>query len=74
MSDEAQPRKPSPEDDEEDLAAERKLALEMLRFADLGIETFMLQFQPFEAEMRRFAEEVRPRVDRLVRSADSSAA
>jgi alkanesulfonate monooxygenase len=34
-------------------------------FADLGIETFMLQFQPFEAEMRRFAQEVRPRVDRL---------
>jgi hypothetical protein len=25
----------------------------------------MLQFQPFEAEMRRFAHEVRPRVDRL---------
>ena len=38
ISDEPQPRKPSPEDDEEDLAAERKLALEMLRFADLGID------------------------------------
>ncbi|MEJ1975534.1 MAG: LLM class flavin-dependent oxidoreductase [Acetobacteraceae bacterium] len=34
-------------------------------FHDLGIETFMLQFQPFEAEMRRFAHEVRPRVIRL---------
>ena len=38
-------------------------------FADLGIETFMLQFQPFEAEMRRFAQEVRPRVDRLKQAA-----
>jgi alkanesulfonate monooxygenase len=34
-------------------------------FAAMGIETFMLQFQPFEAEMRRFAQEVRPRVDNL---------
>jgi alkanesulfonate monooxygenase len=34
-------------------------------FHDLGIETFMLQFQPFEAEMRRFAHEVRPRVEHL---------
>ncbi|OHV33888.1 MULTISPECIES: LLM class flavin-dependent oxidoreductase [Pseudofrankia] len=34
-----------------------------------GIETFMLQFQPFEPEMRRFAEEVIPRVRRLVPSA-----
>ncbi len=30
------------------------------RFSDAGIETFMLQFQPFEAEMRRFAHEVMP--------------
>jgi alkanesulfonate monooxygenase len=34
-------------------------------FADPGIETFMLRFQSFEAEMRRFASEVRPRADRL---------
>jgi alkanesulfonate monooxygenase len=34
-------------------------------FSDLGIELFMLQFQPFEAEMRRFAREVLPRVRRL---------
>lgn len=34
-------------------------------FADAGIELFMLQFQPFEAEMRRFAAEVMPRVRRL---------
>lgn len=31
-------------------------------FNDIGIELFMLQFQPFESEMRRFAEEIIPRV------------
>lgn len=31
-------------------------------FHEAGIELFMLQFQPFEAEMQRFAEEVIPRV------------
>ena len=31
-------------------------------FHRAGIELFMLQFQPFEAEMRRFALEVLPRV------------
>ncbi|MDO8212041.1 LLM class flavin-dependent oxidoreductase [Conexibacter sp. CPCC 206217] len=31
-------------------------------FHELGIELFMLQFQPFEDEMRRFAEHVMPRV------------
>jgi alkanesulfonate monooxygenase len=31
-------------------------------FHAAGIELFMLQFQPFEAEMRRFAREVIPRV------------
>ncbi|KGI68967.1 LLM class flavin-dependent oxidoreductase [Mycolicibacterium rufum] len=30
-----------------------------------GIETFMLAFQPFEAEMERFAAEIIPRVERL---------
>lgn len=39
------------------------------QFHALGIELFMLQFQPFEAEMRRFAHEVRPRVERLYASA-----
>ena len=34
-------------------------------FHQAGIELFMLQFQPFEAEMRRFAAEVMPRVRRL---------
>ena len=33
-------------------------------FNRAGIETFMLQFQPFEAEMRRFAEQIMPRVCR----------
>jgi alkanesulfonate monooxygenase len=34
-------------------------------FHAAGIELFMLQFQPFEAEMRRFALEVIPRVRHL---------
>jgi alkanesulfonate monooxygenase len=38
------------------------VAARIRQFADLGIETFMLQFQPFEAEMARFANGVRPRV------------
>jgi alkanesulfonate monooxygenase len=36
----------------------------MKRFHEAGIETFMLQYQPFEAEMRRFAAEVMPLVKR----------
>ncbi|CDO09117.1 LLM class flavin-dependent oxidoreductase [Mycolicibacterium cosmeticum] len=43
-----------------DTVAER-----IVRFGSLGIELFMLQFQPFESEMRRFAEHVLPRVRRL---------
>jgi len=43
-----------------DTVAERIVA-----FHEAGIETFMLQFQPFEPEMRRFAGEVVPRVRRL---------
>ena len=35
-------------------------------FHDVGIRTFMLQFQPLEAELGRFIEEVVPRVDRRV--------
>jgi alkanesulfonate monooxygenase len=42
------------------------IARRIAAFNRLGIETFMLQFQPFEREMRRFAEQVRPRVDRLL--------
>ena len=39
-----------------------QVAERMRRFNAMGIETFMLQFQPFEAEMRRFAAEVMPRI------------
>lgn len=45
-----------------DTVAERIVA-----FHQAGIELFMLQYQPFEAEMRRFAAEVMPRVRRLER-------
>lgn len=38
------------------------VARRIREFHQLGIDTFMLQFQPFEAEMRRFAEHVIPRV------------
>jgi alkanesulfonate monooxygenase len=31
-------------------------------FSEIGIELFMLQFHPFESEIRRFGEEVIPRV------------
>ncbi len=34
-----------------------------------GVELFMLQFQPFEAEMARFATEVRPRLAHLLAQA-----
>jgi alkanesulfonate monooxygenase len=47
-----------------------QVAARIVQFAQLGIETFMLQFQPTEPEMRRFAHEVRPRVARqLARAA-----
>jgi len=39
-----------------------EVAARIRRFHAAGIELFMLQFQPFEAEMRRFAQEVIPRV------------
>lgn len=39
-----------------------QVAERIRRFHDAGIELFMLQFQPFEAEMRRFASEIMPRV------------
>ncbi len=42
----------------------QQVADRIAAFHDAGIETFMLQFQPFEAEMRRFAAEVMPRVKR----------
>ena len=45
-----------------------QVAERIQRFHEAGIETFMLQFQPFEAEMARFAHEVMPRV-RMARAA-----
>ena len=39
-----------------------EVADRIIAFHAAGIELFMLQFQPFEAEMRRFAREVIPRV------------
>jgi alkanesulfonate monooxygenase len=39
-----------------------EVAARIRDFHAAGIELFMLQFQPFEAEMRRFALEVFPRV------------
>lgn len=38
------------------------VAARIADFHTAGIELFMLQYQPFEAEMRRFAQEVIPRV------------
>jgi alkanesulfonate monooxygenase len=38
------------------------VAARIRAFHAAGIELFMLQFQPFEAEMRCFAEQVTPRV------------
>jgi alkanesulfonate monooxygenase len=42
------------------------VAARICAFYRAGVELFMLQFQPFEAEMHRFAAEIRPRVSRLV--------
>jgi alkanesulfonate monooxygenase len=39
-----------------------QVAERIVAFNRAGIETFMLQYQPFEAEMGRFAAEVMPRV------------
>lgn len=42
------------------------VAARIVAFHRAGIELFMLQFQPVDAEMARFAHEVRPRVARLL--------
>lgn len=39
-----------------------EVADRIVDFHRTGIELFMLQFQPFDAEMRRFADEIIPRV------------
>ncbi|WNZ27046.1 LLM class flavin-dependent oxidoreductase [Leptolyngbya sp. NK1-12] len=41
------------------------VARRIAEFTEVGIDTFMLQFQPFTTEMERFATEVMPRVARL---------
>ena len=41
------------------------VATRIADFAAIGIDTFMLQFQPFTTEIRRFAAEVMPRVRAL---------
>ncbi|WP_339378737.1 hypothetical protein [Calothrix sp. NIES-2100] len=38
------------------------VAARIADFVEVGVDTFMLQFQPFPPEMKRFAEEVMPRV------------
>jgi alkanesulfonate monooxygenase len=42
------------------------VAARIVDFYRAGITTFMLQYQPFEAEMRRFAEHIMPRVRALL--------
>ena len=42
------------------------VARRIVAFHRVGIETFMLQYQPFEAEMARFAREIMPRVRALL--------
>ena len=44
------------------VGSHEQVAERIVAFHNAGIETFMLQFQPFEADMRRFALEVIPRV------------
>ncbi len=46
-----------------------EVAERVAAFHAAGIELFMLQFQPFEAEMRRFAAEVAPRARRIAGAA-----
>jgi alkanesulfonate monooxygenase len=48
------------------------VANRILEFQAVGVDTFVLQFQPFLEEQRRFAAEVIPRVRRLNRSRTAS--
>lgn len=41
------------------------VATRIADFVSAGVDTFMLQFQPFTTEMKRFAAEVMPRVRSL---------
>jgi len=42
-----------------------EVAKRIVAFHEAGVEIILLEFQPFEREMRRFAAEVMPRVERL---------
>lgn len=42
-----------------------KVAARIADFVRVGVDTFMLQFQPYPTEMRRFAQEIMPRVRSL---------
>jgi alkanesulfonate monooxygenase len=48
------------------------VAARVVEFIDAGIETFLLQFQPFEREMRIFAEQIMPRVNELRRGKEKN--
>ena len=50
-----------------------QVAERIVAFNRAGIETFMLQYQPFEADMRRFATEVMPRVRALTEAVEPAA-
>jgi alkanesulfonate monooxygenase len=50
------------------------VARRVVEFIDAGIETFLLQFQPFEPEMRVFAEQIMPRVAELRRGRSENVA
>lgn len=45
-----------------------QVAARIVEFVQAGVDTFMLQFQPYPVEMRRFSEEVMPRVRVLIGS------
>ncbi|PPQ16029.1 alkanesulfonate monooxygenase, partial [Bradyrhizobium sp. AC87j1] len=51
-----------------------EVAERIVAFHAAGIELFMLQFQPFETEMRRFAREVIPRARQLAAKGAAGAA
>jgi len=50
-----------------------QVAERIVAFNRAGIETFMLQYQPFEADMRRFAAEVMPRVRAMAGKTEQAA-
>ncbi|MEH2448335.1 MAG: hypothetical protein V7K18_21935 [Nostoc sp.] len=50
------------------------VAHRIAEFTKVGIDTFMLQFQPFAAEMERFAAEIIPRVRALTVDSEAMSA